>query len=107
MSTKKGPTLAEFRQMSGAARVQLYRSDPELYTKLDAEQVSAAIAALLDTTRRTPDTVQLTVPIRLSPVAELWLMPPETRLNVTQAAAAVGRTKSFIYHHTTLKNATC
>jgi len=37
----------------------------------------------------------------------LWTIDPQTRLNVAQAAEAVGRSKSFIYHHTTSKNGEC
>src|SRR5207245_5418456 len=76
-------------------------------TKPKEITLEAAIARLTEAARQEPSPVSITLgPIRLPAPAELWLMPPGTRLNVTQAAAAVGRTKSFIYHHVS-RNGTC
>ena len=65
--------------------------------------VNHALAATLEQAaaalRKTPDPVEVALPVTLPWNALVWVVDPETRLTVEQAAEAIGRPKSFVYRH--------
>jgi excisionase family DNA binding protein len=103
MGTKqKQVSLRDFRQMSGQARVQLYRDDPLKYKELMAEQARDAIASLTAATAALRDQPEQPLIVTLGPVQLPWnallhVVDPATRLSVEQAAQALNVTKAAIY----------
>ena len=66
--------------------------------------VNHALAATLEQAavalRKTPEPVEVALPVTLPWNALVWVVDPETRLSVKEAALALGRPVSFLYRHT-------
>jgi hypothetical protein len=100
-TTKQKVSLSEFRGMDQAERAELFKADPVRFRELMDEQRNEALAHLLGVEHllRNPidAAVSITLPIRLSASAELWVCDPQARYDVAMAAAALHLSRRAVY----------
>ena len=81
-----------------------FRTKKSKQVKHTVADANHALAATLEQAvvalRKTPDPVEVALPVTLPWNALIWVVDPETRLNVKEAAQALGRPVSFLYRHT-------
>jgi len=101
MSKNGKMSLAEFRELEYAGRLALFKANPGRYRELMDEQRDEALASLLgiEHALQQPFAAPVTVNVqtRLSPAAELWVCPPETRFDVESASQALHVSKKAVY----------